>query len=627
MTTRDVAAVVVHHRSLDTLAGTLALLLADGVQPEKLLVVDNSEEPGKQEELKARLPAGASLILCPNAGYGAAVNLGAAWHEANTPGWQYLLISTHETRPQAGAVGVLRAALAADACTAVAGPVLVTGPEGETLWSDGGYLTRALRLPRHRNHRRPSSGSAGGPPREVTWLDGAFLMTRRGIITGCPIDERFFLYMEETDHHLALGKRGWKVKICPEARVWQESAGIPPYYLTRNVQLFLAKNGTGLQRRVAAPYLILRAVARDAVRHNRPAALRPMLAGLRDGRALAATPLAATPLAPHITVVNPLGGALAHYTKALRRHLLDAGFDVEMRSLLEPSISGKGRLHWVGSYAALLARAGVRSQGRTHVLVTWPVLGFLDLILVKLLCGPATVIYHDPQPLVRSVGSGARSAAVAQRLAGSVPTLVHSEQAALAMRSLGLGGSLRVVAHPAAVHEAAVSPGQEPPRAQPTIRVLGQYKPDRDLQLLEFLAQRLAGSCRLEIVGRGWPDVEGWHVDPRFVSEPELDQLLATASALVIPYTRFFQSGIAVRALEKGVPVVGRAGTSLGDLYGAGSPLLVSDGGPGPEDVDAWLGAIGFALREGRTEAARAAASFRERASREWAEFASNTSR
>ncbi|TLM73763.1 glycosyltransferase family 4 protein [Pseudarthrobacter sp. NamB4] len=318
--------------------------------------------------------------------------------------------------------------------------------------------------------------------------------------------------------------------------------------------------------------------------------------------------------------------ALHHYTEALMQQLADAGISVELFSIVEPSQSGKGRLKWLTDYSALLYSAGRRTRKQDSpgkVLVTWPVLGFLDLLLVKLFCGNSGVIvYHDPRPLVRSVGSSGAIAALIRLLRQRPGTLVHSMDAGRAMDAVGLSEDLAVVPHPML---RPADSGYEPARtrrdgARPRVRVLGQYKADRDLDLLKLLAGRLGPTYDLDIVGRGWPAIPGWKVDARFVPEDELDELIATSDAIVIPYKRFYQSGIAIRALEQAVPVVGRVQTSLSDLYGPESRLLVAAGDESPiVEVEAWASAIEYALGEGRAETIQAARQFHTESSKSWA--------
>ena len=129
----------------------------------------------------------------------------------------------------------------------------------------------------------------------------------------------------------------------------------------------------------------------------------------------------------------------------------------------------------------------------------------------------------------------------------------------------------------------------------------------------------LTAEVDLEVVGRGWPDLPGWNVDSRFVSELELDELVKSSDAIVIPYVRFFQSGIAIRALESNTPVVGRAATSLADLYGQESRLLLrEDPQTGLVDDRAWADAVRYAVTDGRDETIRAALAYQSVAVSEW---------
>jgi hypothetical protein len=152
------------------------------------------------------------------------------------------------------------------------------------------------------------------------------------------------------------------------------------------------------------------------------------------------------------------------------------------------------------------------------------------------------------------------------------------------------------------------------PSERPVVRVLGQYKPDRDVEALRQIAETLGQTARLEICGRGWPPIDGWSVRSEFVDEAHMSALLASSDAVLIPYRRFYQSGIAFRCLEQGTPAVGPAGSSLDEIYGPDSPLLVR----GPDD---WCRAISHAVSLGRAEAVEAGRIWRARASRAWSDW------
>ena len=316
-----------------------------------------------------------------------------------------------------------------------------------------------------------------------------------------------------------------------------------------------------------------------------------------------------------VIVVNPLGGALKHYTSGLVASIGHSGVQVSVDHVDEPSVAGGGGLGWVRRYArALVVARRVARRTGARVIVTWPVLGHLDRLLMRGLLGrgvESTLVLHDPRPLVRARGYGRVARLIGQRC--RVEVVVHSATAAavLAEDCPDLVPSL--LPHPVVPRDR--TPPAPPADRRRVVRVLGQYKPDRDLVLLAAIGSRLGGTHRLEIVGRRWPAVEGWTVTDGFVAEECLDDLMATADAVLVPYARFFQSGIAIRALELGTPAVGPAGSSMADLYP--DTRYLGDG-----SVESWCAAIEAATSADRAET-RALSARAERVCQEaWSRWA-----
>jgi hypothetical protein len=312
----------------------------------------------------------------------------------------------------------------------------------------------------------------------------------------------------------------------------------------------------------------------------------------------------------HVVVINPLGGALHDYTLKLLATLHAAEINALAWSIDEPSVAGTSSVRWLFQYFRLLVSSRPRRGRRYRVLVTWPVLGHWDRIIVPLLTGArdAEIVMHDPRPLVRARGYGSMSVGVVRMLAPSGNLIVHSALAQADLKTVGVGST--ILPHPII---ASLSKRQVP--ARKVLRVLGQWKPDRDVDLLAQLAGLLPNVDR-EIVGRRWPAVEGWRVHDAFASEEELDVLIGTSSAVLIPYQRFYQSGIAARAIEAAVPVVGRR-PELSSMTGADYPFLVDAAATAAD----WAKAISAAIASdpSAVEATRTIAAARsERAWEEW---------
>lgn len=610
----SVAAVIVHHRSYDTVGGVVKGLLLQGISADHIVVVDNSEEPLRRVEFRSLVSADVSIIFEQNLGYGAAVNAGFEYFRRNA-GFnpEYLLVSTHESRPEPGAVAALVQALKERSKAAVAGPALISGVDPEFVWSAGGYLRRWSHIPSHYGHRQPSTFLDGKfSPEPRSWLDGAFLLYRWDDFQRWLMPERYFLYMEETDLHLNLVKSGREVLWVPTSRVWQDSNGIPPFYLARNLRLLFSAHENVFRRLVFVPLAVLRRVAADVVRRKDLSSLVPSIRGLLVGLPREQKRSSDS---SHIVIVNPLGAALKHYESEVASVLSANGHSTSFSSTLEPSASGERPITWLLRYIRSVYDAKrLAGSRRSTLLVLWPVLGYWDVVLFRILgVRNVELVVHDPVPLVKAVGYSRWARRCAALLGRGVRIVAHSDRALRTIISEGSKPVVRLLPHP--ILEPIISESSTR-KHKPLVRVVGQYKKDRDLEALKRIAEDLSGSATFEIHGRGWPDVEGWKVVQGFVEEERLTQLMAESAAIVIPYKNFFQSGIAVRSLELGVPPVGPKASVLGDMFGHDSKLLVEDG-----DHGFWVAAVKHALENGRQEAAVVGQSWRAHSIVAWSKW------
>jgi hypothetical protein len=216
---------------------------------------------------------------------------------------------------------------------------------------------------------------------------------------------------------------------------------------------------------------------------------------------------------------------------------------------------------------------------------------------------------HDPQPLVDAVGYSSFARKLAQLAGSRVEIITHSSAAASVVR----------VDTPKLGHQTVAHPILEPTdrgfarQGLPIVQVFGQFKPDRDTEALAEIARSLHGRALFRIDGRGWPEVVGWTVSSRFVPESEIDALIADSTVLVIPYRRFFQSGVAIRALEQGVSIVGPRNSSLSDLLGKESACLTDVG-----VQDSWSTAVASAIDSRDKVENTMGRDWHSRAVREW---------
>ncbi|MGW4928028.1 glycosyltransferase family 2 protein [Agromyces sp. NPDC004153] len=282
----DVSCVVVHHDNFPGVLSTLDSLRDAGVRFDRTVLVDNSEDPKTRRAVRIAVESLVHYLEVENLGYANAVNRGIAYLDGRGLLQPFLLISTHEVVVHRDAVGHMRGALASDPFCAVAGPTLVDASRADQrIWSQGGVLSPVLRMPQHVGWGSTVAITSGdSAPVDRDWLDGSFCLYRTSALTElAPLDERFFLYFEETDCHARIRRAGHRVVWVPQALASQSTTGVPSYYLGRNTVLFQRANGTALSK-VIAPFVVLaKVIAKRIASRSSAESATEVVAGMVDG--------------------------------------------------------------------------------------------------------------------------------------------------------------------------------------------------------------------------------------------------------------------------------------------------------------------------------------------------------
>jgi len=308
---------------------------------------------------------------------------------------------------------------------------------------------------------------------------------------------------------------------------------------------------------------------------------------------------------------DPIPTVQARYRRELAETLAGVGTTASLAHWSRPVEGMPGALGTVRMGLNCLWNTVRARLARQPLLQLWPSLGLLEARGWASRRHARWVLFHDPSPLRRQHGFSDRSRRWARRApAATRPTLLVQSRAALDVVREALPAHPAVLTmHPILDEQRLVA---KTPR--PSVVVAGQFKPARDLDLLADLGPRLRrAGWTTTVVGRGWPPVEGWDVDDRFVSEDELDDLLGSAWALLLPYREYFQSGVAVRALENGTPTVGEATPFLADLLPEHEALRVPVGA----GAEAYVAALSHVTDDPAPMQA-AFRDYRDRARRSW---------
>ena len=237
-------------RSVRCLRSVMAAQTADLIP----LLVDNASALDPTQVVHEEAPEVNVLRLPRNRGYAGGVNAGVA--RAMELGADHILVLNNDTTLEADALEwLLRSA--AEHPGAILGPKIVFSRDRSRVWSAGGRLSQPWMKPEHVGQGEPSEWHRVDCKCE--WTTGcAFLVSAHTFRRVGPLDEKYFLYLEDADWCLRAARLGVETWFVARAVVHHEvsvTVGTLPsahtrYYAYRNYYRLVFRNSP-LYRRPA----------------------------------------------------------------------------------------------------------------------------------------------------------------------------------------------------------------------------------------------------------------------------------------------------------------------------------------------------------------------------------------
>jgi GT2 family glycosyltransferase len=209
-----------------------------------ILIVDNASHDNTPALVRERFPDVAMIEAGANLGFAAGNNVGLRY--ALDQGYDYALLLNNDTEVAPDFLSFLVAAAEADPAIGVAGPTITYYDQPDRIWSAGGMIDWRRGISSMRGigevvHRHPDRAS------DVDFVTGCVLLCKCKVLNQAGLlDERFFMYYEETEWCVRIARAGFRIVHVPQARVLHK---IPlnarndqpyvAYYMTRNRLLFL----------------------------------------------------------------------------------------------------------------------------------------------------------------------------------------------------------------------------------------------------------------------------------------------------------------------------------------------------------------------------------------------------
>jgi N-acetylglucosaminyl-diphospho-decaprenol L-rhamnosyltransferase len=229
---RWAAVVVTYEAGAPRLLACVRSVLADtSAGPVDLVVVDNGSTDGSTDALRAELPDVRMVRAPGNVGYSRAANLGIAVTRA-----PIVAVLNADLVVEEGAARALLGRLDREARLGAVGPQL-RNPDGSVYPSARtlpsipdavGHALLGLWSPDNRYTARYRQLDADpSAPRLVDVVSGAAMWLRRAALDEVGgWDERYFMYLEDTDLCWRLRRAGWDVAYEPSAVIHHEQGAI-----------------------------------------------------------------------------------------------------------------------------------------------------------------------------------------------------------------------------------------------------------------------------------------------------------------------------------------------------------------------------------------------------------------
>lgn len=203
-----------------------------------ILIVDNNSTDGSVQWLAVNYPEIKVIACKKNYGFSKGNNIGISY--AMGHGADYILLLNVDTVIGQSMIGYL---LEYANNTTVTVPKIYSDKNMKKIWYAGGVMDFSNGRSYHKIQNR-------GNIDEVTFACGCCMLIHKDIIAKVGmLNEKYYLYFEDTDFSIRLDKNNIKIKYIPKAEMWHRIGGsggkngsyIKSYYMTRNQLYFILK--------------------------------------------------------------------------------------------------------------------------------------------------------------------------------------------------------------------------------------------------------------------------------------------------------------------------------------------------------------------------------------------------
>ncbi|MDO8546786.1 MAG: glycosyltransferase family 2 protein [Nitrospirales bacterium] len=208
----------------------------------KVILVDNGSLPESVDRLERDFPEVTLVRLPENRGFAGGNNVGI--ERALKDGVSHILLLNNDTLVQPTFLQPLLDGLD-NPGVGVVGPRIYHHPDVQRIWFAGGMIDWKTGRQWHSGAGELDHGQ-WSVPRDVDYVTACCLLAPARVFQEVGgLDERYFIYFEETDWNLRARARGYRCRYVPDSRIYHKvsqamKTGSPTsdYYYARNRLLF-----------------------------------------------------------------------------------------------------------------------------------------------------------------------------------------------------------------------------------------------------------------------------------------------------------------------------------------------------------------------------------------------------
>ncbi|NOK63610.1 MAG: glycosyltransferase family 2 protein [Chloroflexi bacterium AL-W] len=236
--------IVLCYNGIDLTLACLASLRDIEYENYDILIVDNASQDGTPTKVREQYPHVHMIETGANLGFAAGNNIGLRY--ALHHRYDYALLLNNDTEVAPDFLRVLIDSAESDASIGVVGPTICYHEQPDIVWSAGGVIDWQ-RGNSHMIGLGERLAALPNQPRDVNFVTGCALLCKRRVLEQSGLlDERFFMYYEESEWCVRAARAGFRIVHIPQAHILHKipldaRADQPyvAYYMTRNRLLFL----------------------------------------------------------------------------------------------------------------------------------------------------------------------------------------------------------------------------------------------------------------------------------------------------------------------------------------------------------------------------------------------------